>query len=448
MIINIMLTVLIVVMFGILISNDIRLKRDNEAMKQQLESIETKVPETQITTKNPLLTVKPDDSKVPVNTDEPVPTKDIEPTKEPQPTKEPEPTKEVSNTKNPQSTDANNSTKAPQVTHKPNYTKVPMKTQEPDGAITLVFAGDILLSQSMTNTYSKKNNEGINNVLAPKLLNEFIKADVAMVNQEFPFSNRGSKMPNKQYTFRTNPKYVSVFTDMGIDVVSLANNHTLDYGRDAFSDTLTVLDNAGIEYIGGGENYDRSKQAFTTEVEGKKITYLAASRVLPVADWYAKPNKSGLFQTYDPKALCEEIKKAEGYSDFTVVYVHWGKEHHSMPEKYQRDMAKQYIDAGADAVIGCHTHCLQGMEFYKGRPIVYSLGNFMFGYSIKSTMLYKIVLNGDDISVNITPCKSSSYKTYPITDEKEKEKFLIDYQSICFNAQVDSNGDIKEYQQR
>ncbi len=438
-IINMVLTVGLIVVFAFLVANDMRLRRDNEAMRQQLEQIETKEPmKNEVITKAPELTSKPLVTKNP--TAEPT----IEPTDVPK-TKDPT---DAPQTEAPDSeTKAPEKTKQPAVTHRPNYTKVPLKTQEPDGAITLVFAGDILLSESMTNTYSKKNGEGIRNVLSYMLVNEFVNADIAMVNQEFPFSTRGTKMPNKQYTFRTNPKYVSVFTDMGIDIVSLANNHTLDYGRDAFSDTWTVLDNAGIEYIGGGNNYDRAKQPFTTEVEGKKITFLAASRVLPVGDWYAKENKSGLFQTYDPKALCQEIKKAEEYSDFIVVYVHWGKEHHSMPEEYQRNMAKQYIDAGADAVIGCHTHCLQGIEFYKGKPVVYSLGNFMFGGSIKETMMYKLIINDDEVTVNITPCKSSSYKTYPITDEVQRDKFFTNYQSICFNAQIDSNGDVKEYKE-
>lgn len=447
LIINMTLTIAIVIVFCILISNDIRLREDNESMREQLAQMETKSPvKNEVITKPPQATVDAmatlDPSTTPNVTNGPTNEPNNEATLEPTTLPQTEKPKEENN-----ETKAPTKTKEPQVTHKPNYTKVPIKTQEPDGAITLVFAGDILLSESMTNTYSKNNGEGIRNVLSYKLVNEFVKADVAMVNQEFPFSTRGTKMPNKQYTFRTNPKYVSVFTDMGIDVVSLANNHTLDYGRDAFTDTWTVLDNAGIEYIGGGNNLDRAKQPFTTEVEGKKITFIAASRVLPVGDWYAKNNKSGLFQTYDPTMLCDEIKKAEEYSDFTVVYVHWGKEHHSMPENYQRNMAKQYIDAGADAVIGCHTHCLQGIEFYKGKPVVYSLGNFMFGNSIKETMLYKLVINDDKLTVNITPCKSVSYKTYPIEDEKERDKFYINYQKICFNAQIDSNGDVNEFKE-
>lgn len=442
-------TLVVIILFVAIIRDDIKLRKENEAMKQELEQIETKEPAQ---TSKPLQTEEASKTEEPLKSEEPVQTMEAEKTEEPVQTKEvekteePVQTKEVEKTIKPVETKEPEKTKEPAQTLRPNYTKVPLKTQEPDGAVTLVFAGDILLSQSMTNTYSKNNGEGIVNVLSHKLVSEFNNADIAMVNQEFPFSTRGSKMPNKQYTFRTDPKYVSVFTDMGVDIVSLANNHTLDYGRDAFHDTFTVLDNAGIEYIGGGINLDRAKQAFTTEVEGKKITFLAASRVLPVGDWYAKDNKSGLFQTYDPTQLCEEIKKAEKDSDFTVVYVHWGKEHHSMPENYQRNMAKQYIDAGADAVIGCHTHCLQGIEFYKGKPVVYSLGNFMFGNSIKSTMMYKLVINEDDsVTVNITPCKSISYKTYPLIDEAEKEKFFVEYQKICFNAQVDSNGDVWEY---
>ncbi len=431
--------VLVVVLFVMISSYSANKKDMEEKQKLDSEFITTSRP---ITTPTPKPTASPDASKKPENTRLPENTQSAVPTISP--TVIPTVTPTATPTATPQVTQSPVPTDEPQP-EGPQYTVVPVKTKAPNGAITLVFGGDVLLSESMTNTYSKNNGKGLNNVLSKALISEFQNADVAMVNQEFPFSTRGEKMANKQYTFRANPKYVNLFTDMGIDVVSLANNHTLDYGRDAFDDTFSTLDEAGIEYIGAGENLDRAKESFTIDVGGKIITYLAASRVLPVGDWYASDNKSGIFSTYDTTLLCQEIKEAEEYSDFTVVYVHWGVEHNSMPEAYQRNMAKEYIDAGADAVIGCHTHCLQGVEYYKGKPVIYSLGNFMFGAQIDKTLLYKLVIAGDDVSVNITPCKSSGYKTFELTNAKEKESFFKEFQKICFNAQVDSNGDIKEY---
>ena len=220
-VINIVLTLVLVVAFVYIVINDVRIKRENEALREQFKLMETKAPVNhEVITKAPQATIMPSATIEPTQTPTAEPT--IEPTQTPTPTQTKEPN---SGTKEPEKT------KQPAVTLRPNYTKVPIKTQEPDGAITLVFAGDILLSESMTNTYSKNNGGGIRNVLSYKLVNEFVNADVAMVNQEFPFSTRGTKMANKQYTFRTNPKYVSVFTDMGIDIVSLANNHTLGGSR-------------------------------------------------------------------------------------------------------------------------------------------------------------------------------------------------------------------------
>ena len=85
-----------------------------------------------------------------------------------------------------------------------------------------------------------------------------------------------------------------------------------------------------------------------------------------------------MLTTYDPKILVDEIKKLREQCDYLVVYVHWGIERSERPEDYQRSLGKQYIDAGADVVIGSHPHVLQGVEYYKGKPIVYSLGNFIF----------------------------------------------------------------------
>ena len=119
---------------------------------------------------------------------------------------------------------------------------------------TMFFTGDVML-QYCRGVYAEK---GINGLITPYLQQEMVNADMTVINNEFPFSTRGTKAPDKQYTFRVEPSYVSALVDMGVDVASLANNHALDFGQDALLDTFTTLDNAGIPYVGAGETKERA----------------------------------------------------------------------------------------------------------------------------------------------------------------------------------------------
>ena len=138
--------------------------------------------------------------------------------------------------------------------------------------------------------------DGIKGVVAPELLEELQAADILMVNNEFPFSDRGTPMADKQFTFRCSPGYVKALNEMGVDVVSLANNHTLDYGREALSDTFVALDGAGILYGGAGDSAERAKQVQVIEANGKKYGFIAVSRVVPTADWKVENAVPGLFR--------------------------------------------------------------------------------------------------------------------------------------------------------
>ncbi|MBE5934236.1 MAG: CapA family protein [Lachnospiraceae bacterium] len=327
-----------------------------------------------------------------------------------------------------------------------NNSNVNDKTQElysdseDSGAITLVFGGDVLLSESMTNTYNKDGGN-VENILSPNLLSEFKNADIAMVNQEFPFSLRGTKMEDKQYTFRTDPKYISIFEEMGVDIVSLANNHTLDFGTDALIDTLDTYNNSDMLCGGAGRNMEEAKEVKYIERKGKKVAFLCASRVIPVTDWNATGDRAGMLTTYDPKILLEQIEIAKDSADYAVVYVHWGKEHQEYPEEYQKTLARQYIDAGADAVIGCHTHCLQGAEIYNNKPIIYSLGNFMFGGTIDRTMMVKITLD-DNIETQVIPCVEKAYLTSIVEDDNLRKEFYDYYKGISFDVDIDDKGNV------
>ncbi len=271
--------------------------------------------------------------------------------------------------------------------------------------IVLLFGGDVYLSDHVLNAYDKAG--GIHGVLGESLLEEIEKADIFMVNQEFPFTQRGTKAADKQFTFRLPESRMHLMQEMGIDIVTLANNHILDFGTEGLLDSCQALDQAGIRYVGAGENLERAKALEIITVGERKIGFLGTSRVYMDASWAAGANHPGVFSTYDPALPLETIAQARSQCDYLVVYVHWGVERETEPKDYQRTMGRQYLDAGADLVIGSHPHVLQEIEMYDGKPIVYSLGNFVFGSSIPKTTLLKVTIGEDGVELTEIPCTSS-----------------------------------------
>lgn len=320
----------------------------------------------------------------------------------------------------------------------------PTVTEEPWKDITMLFTGDIYLSDVVVNAYKGK---GIEAIVEKGLLSEMQGADITMSNQEFAFSTGGTAAEDKQYTFRVNPDYITAFQDMGIDIVTLANNHTMDFGLTALEDSFNTLKGAGIDYVGAGSNLSDARKIQYTENQGKTIAFLAASRVIPVYEWNAAENKAGLFTTYDPTLLLEDIKTASDNSDYVVVYLHWGIERAELPKDYQNSLAKQYIDAGADLVIGSHPHVLQGVEYYKGKPIVYSLGNYIFYSNIQRTAVLKITLDEDmNTKLQLLPAKAENAMTKLLSDSEEISQFYKYMESISFGVGFDEAGYAYELQ--
>ncbi|MDR1704215.1 MAG: CapA family protein [Clostridiales bacterium] len=309
----------------------------------------------------------------------------------------------------------------------------PAETPEPKSAV-LIFCGDILLDGSVR---GRIESTGLDSVIFPEHRGPFIHADIAMANLENSVSTRGAAMEDKQYTYRADPEFLKLLTDMGIDIVSVANNHTLDFGRDAFADTLDYLTQYGIDYVGGGRDKAEAVLWRVLPAGDKTVAFLAASRVLPVVDWYAGASRSGLFSTYDPAELNEQIALACEEADYVAVYVHWGVERTDMPVQYQKDMAHGYIDAGADIVIGSHPHVLQGFEYYNGGLIAYSLGNFIFNDSKKDTAALEITINPDGgLTARVLPYEIIYRQVSPITDGERLEAMRDYLTEISFNAAI------------
>ncbi len=284
----------------------------------------------------------------------------------------------------------------------PEEPEEPVNPEEPSSAL-LAFAGDVMFSDPFLASYDKS---GISAIADSEMLGFMQNADLFLINEEFPFSLRGEAMEDKQFTFRADPKYVEIFQELGVDIATVANNHALDFGRDAFCDTLDTLKNADITSIGGGYNLSEASAPAVRTIGGQTFAIFGATRVSPSATWYASDSQAGLFQTYDATLLNQKIAEAHTEYDHVIVFVHWGIEKNETPEDYQRSLAKGYIDAGADLVVGCHPHVLQGFEYYNGVPIIYSLGNYLFGNRDGDTVLLEAAYNGEGApSIQLVPCK-------------------------------------------
>jgi poly-gamma-glutamate synthesis protein (capsule biosynthesis protein) len=312
--------------------------------------------------------------------------------------------------------------------------------------IVLAFAGDINFDEdSKPVARYDREGKGILGGISKELVYEMNMADIFMLNNEFAYSVRGTRIAEKSYTFRAHPKRVDILKEMGADIVSLANNHALDFGVDALIDTFATLDEAGIDYVGAGNNIDRAKAPIYYNIGDTRIAYLAASRVIYAMDWYATDDRPGMTGTYDPTLLVASIKEAKDNSDLVVVYVHWGVERTHELVDYQKNMARSYIDAGADIVIGCHPHVMQGLEFYKGKPIAYSLGNYWFNSAKRESGLLKYYSNSDGTyELQLLPAMNDNTYTYLITDEDDKKAYYEFMERISFNVKFDEDGFISE----
>ena len=312
--------------------------------------------------------------------------------------------------------------------------------ESPADPVTLLFSGDIYLSDHVLNAYDKAG--GITGVLDDGFRSVIAKADYFAANEEFPFSSRGTAAPDKQYTFRLPESRLPIMNEIGVDLVTLANNHSLDFGTDALLDTCSALDGAGILHVGAGSNSEEARKPAIVDVGGIRVGFIGASRVIPVASWTAGASSPGLLTAYDPTLLLQTIEETRPLCDYLVVLIHWGVEREEMPVDHQTSLGRQCIDAGADLVVGSHPHVLQGIEYYNGKPIVYSLGNFIFGSSIPRTALLEVSLdqNGSDPELSLIPGTSSAGYTRMLTDSGDREEFYQYIESISFDISIGDDG--------
>ena len=206
----------------------------------------------------------------------------------------------------------------------------------------------------------------------------FRGADVAFVNLETPVSSRGTRNTQKSITFHSPPALVEGLAAAHINVVSLANNHALDYGPVALADTIGYLNAAGIAHSGAGANLAAARAPALLATPAGKVAVLAFTDIIP-AGFAATATQAGVSPTApDRTAMLSAIGAAAREATYVIVSFHWGLEYTGQANAEQKSLAHAAIDAGADLVLGAHPHVLQGLELYRGKLIAYSLGNFVF----------------------------------------------------------------------
>ena len=309
--------------------------------------------------------------------------------------------------------------------------------------ITLAFAGDLSLADNyvVMDYYHNEAGDDLANCIDSAYIKRMNDADVMWINNEFCYSNNGSPMPGKAYTFCAAPENVNILKELGVDIVGLANNHVYDFGPEAFADTLATLRGAEIAYVGAGADIKEASAPVYVDVDGYKIAYVAATRAEKnIKTPEATETSGGVFRCYDNTDYIEKIKEAKANADYVIALPHWGAEHSTILEAAQTDGAKEYIDAGADAVIGAHTHCLQGMDFYNGKPIIYSLGNFWFDDYTLDTMLLELHLTGTtdhvQVTVEMVPGTQSERVTRMSSTVQERNRIYAYMESISSNIGI------------
>jgi poly-gamma-glutamate synthesis protein (capsule biosynthesis protein) len=237
--------------------------------------------------------------------------------------------------------------------------------------VTLQFAGDVHFAGASA---AALNGFG---PIVPTLS----AADLTMVNLETAITNGGDPA-TKEFTFRAPPQAFAALRASGVDVVTMANNHAMDYGPTGLRDTLQYAQQANFPVLGIGADDTAAFRPYTATVKGQRIAIIAATRVLDddlAAAWTAGPGKPGLASAKDMTKLLAAVRAARASADTVVVFLHWGVETHSCPDANQTGIVPALVNAGADIIVGSHAHVLEGGGWHpSGAFVDYGLGNFVF----------------------------------------------------------------------
>ncbi len=302
------------------------------------------------------------------------------------------------------------------------------RVEEPSRQVSLVAVGDIMLARKVERLIQ---NHGTDYPFA-RIEHKLQEADIAFGNLESPLSERGTPLPGKGICFRARPEMSARLKQAGFDVLSVANNHALDYDTDAFLDTLDLLRSNDIQPVGGGRNIDEARQPIIIEKNGLRVGFLAYTIFADVYYDYryrrtfrATETISGV-APLEQELILEDLAALRPQVDVVIVSLHWGTEYSRYPDPGQQELGRALIDAGADLIIGHHPHITQGFERYGNGLIAYSLGNFIFDQNqhlfTRQGLILDLQLTADGLSdLRVWPVFIQESQPYIMEGEQARE---------------------------
>ena len=261
------------------------------------------------------------------------------------------------------------------------------------------------------------------------------ESDFSITNLEAPLTFYESKIKKTGPNIKGSPIAAKMLSSVGFNLVTMANNHILDYGKNGVEDTIKYCEQEKLNYVGAGKSLEKARIPYITTINNVKIGVLNFAE----NEFCAATKNSYGANPVNPINNFYDIKKTKEEVDILFVIVHGGREHYQLPTPQQRERYRFYINSGADIVVGHHTHCYSGYEIYNEKPIFYSLGNFIFDYKEKYqkglwTQGYGIMfsLNKNDIKFELIPYNQGRKENpqLKLLTEEEKNIFIKDIQRL------------------
>lgn len=304
-------------------------------------------------------------------------------------------------------------------------------------SVSIALIGNVNLSGKLYNRYKDM---GISGFLSDNISNKIKNSDIAIMNQAFTVSSFDT--PNNAVSDNYH-----IFNELGINMVSMANGYIQQNASYIGNTTVASLDSMEVKHAGLGEDRDSASKVSTIECNGMKIGLLSV--------YYNDPNikgsavngtshekaKQGIYIDNSTENITYNIKRAKKACDYLILSIAWGNESDTKPDKNQRAIAKDFIDAGADIIIGCNNF-IQGIQYYKDKPIIYSIGNFLNTDYHANTEMFELIVHPDKkIDLSVNGCSTEAYNTRAYEGTK-KEQFINSLTKLSFDVNIDSNGKI------
>ena len=304
----------------------------------------------------------------------------------------------------------------------------------PTGPVTLAFGGDVHFEKWLAEAV-RADPQGSLDPLSD-LLGD---ADFAVVNLETAVTYRGSAAP-KEHTFRAPREGITALAAAGVDVVSIANNHGMDFGEQGLADTLDAVRAEGLGLVGGGRNEAEAYQPHVAKIRRRRVAVLGATQVLDsfaITAWGAGPDQPGLAlaktESGGQTRLLEAVQRADAEADTVVVMLHWGREKEQCALPHQRRLAEELRAAGADVIVGGHAHRLAAGGYQGNAVVSYGLGNLVFyakgGPATTSGVLAVTIAPDDSTSIAWRPAKLRNGVATPVK-KKQVARAVADWEAL------------------